>query len=274
MRFLLSLFLLINFCLYSQEKFSLGILNSFNFSSKDSYLGVAKTQVNPLENSYSLIRGSLASGYSIGGVGAISINSNFKIDLEFTKFLGYNSLLYLNELNGVYQKTSAKLNQNRITPYLSIVSKYKKLDFFMSFGVILPFNSTALTNSYYVDNILNTSKDIIEKNRYNFTWGFANKVGFIKSIGKHISTKFDFGFNLFNLTTKSKEIVTYKVNGVDMLNTLDSYHVSTNYFPNLNNFNNNELYNNQYDLNKSKEELQQSINMNSLFLSLTFFYKF
>lgn len=260
---------------FNAQKNEVSIQYAYSISIPNAFTGKNEIDVYPDEMSVSPIRGSLGAGNNYG----IEYNYRTKneyilLGLSFSKFIGNQALFYHYDRNNLYQNLRGNNTRFQLQPGVKFIIPCKKIDFSVFSGILVPLSNKSLFHYTERDLNSNTTIDYDDEFRYNFSFGFVQRIGFEKKINTKIKVSGSLNYLIFSETTLRKTRSNYVINGEDRSDQLNAYERETIYYQSLNNFSNNEAYNNSYSMSSPKEELMISHNFSSISFLLGISYSF
>lgn len=218
--------------------------------------------------------GTVGGGLNMTVTPGYMISKNIGVELGINYFMGANTLVQKMEssLDGLYKNTHAHSNQLRIIPSVVINTGGEKLYGYAKAGLVLPvYGSTkgivqaSQYNSGAVEKI-----DVETTTKGNISLGFRGALGIGYQFTKLISLNFEVYHTSLTVKPKSRTIDSYKINGVEVKDQLNTYsnELEIEYVDKIDNTSNNQGYNPNYDPNKAKNDLPTKANFSQFGFSL------
>ncbi|MFN5416494.1 MAG: hypothetical protein ACK5B9_05515, partial [Flavobacteriia bacterium] len=237
------------------QNIQLGLNSSLFLSEQNAYSGYNEEQLLPDEVTYSNTKGNLGAGYSYGIEINKFIQPNIALGIALNSFNSFELQLFNYDKNNLKQHLTAQMSQFRLNPKISFYVPVQKFKFLTETGIILPLNTKTQSNFSESNTLNDSTRTYSEQYKYNFSFGFTQKIGFELNLAKKLKLKSSLGILLFSQTTKTRQTTSYEINSKDELGSLKPYDSQTNYYPNLNGFSNNEDFNGAKISEKAKDDL-------------------
>lgn len=255
------------------QNYQIGLHSNLYLSEQNSYSGYNEEQLLPDEVTYSNTKGNFGAGFSYGIEFNKFIIQNASIGIGLSNFKSFELRLLNYDRNNLQQHVTAQMNQIRLNPKIGFFVPVKKFKFLTETGIILPFNTKTNYNFKESHTLNDSTRTFTEQYKYNFSFGFSQKIGFEVNLSKKVKLKSSLGFMLFSQTTKTRKTLSYEINATDQLQNLSLYESQTNYFPNLNGFSNNADFNGSKISEKAKDDLFMTHRFSSFELNITLIYE-
>jgi|GEM_PF-3646581 len=226
-----------------------------------------------------VICGSLGSGIDLDLVAGFEICDFFEFILRgdcfsgFDQEVGESTAIYAGDR--YYNHDFMKYSRLSIGPGVRLNSgnKESKVRYFGEAGLKLPlYNNTRIRQ---ISESPFASQDVTIMRKDAFSPGMFFGLGASYALNENLSLTGQLQGTAISGKTKSSKVTKVLENGVEQdISTRTPYESSTNYTMKIDNNSNNAIFNQNYDTNMPKEELEMSNNYSSSGIVIGIQYKF
>lgn len=206
----------------ASAQFSVGLKSGYAFPSHGNEIGykVDGTKTTTIYGSYGTgVPASLELNYMF--------NESFGVQLDATYLFGANVVNSEDVTSGYESKTTTVTKQFRLSPQFVLKTPF---GIYSRIGAALPIAGQTTRTSEDVNGAglgISTSSEVVAKGK--FSLGFIGSFGYEQKLGDKLAVFGEFEYISLGIKRASTEITSYKVAGVEMVSSLPSDVVNSEY---------------------------------------------
>ena|SRR6218665_1552599 len=248
----------INICLC--QSFYTGIDLSYGMGLASQNL-TSNTTIGVTQTSHSLVIGSFGQGASINAYFGYLQNQHISFELGITYLQSHGFRGSAVKDTSYKQDLALSANMLRLAPTIRFTVGEKKTKLYLKAGLLIRLAGKITNESTYYDLLNGTVIQTEWKYSKGLSLGASGGLGLIRNFNTKSAIYCELFFNAQTWGPKNGNVVTYRVNGVDKIATLNPSQRNTHYLNNYNSGGNNANYN--YD-----QQLRQYFPFSSIGIKL------